>query len=370
MKVKFLDLTPQYQEIRAQYEKSYKDIMKSNNYISSSFTKSFEEQFAKYIGVNYCVAVNSGTSALHLTLLASRVGQGDEVITSAHSFFASTAAIIHTGATPVLVDIDPKTKNIDPNLIEKAITKRTKAILPVHIYGYTAEMDQIETIARRHKIVVIEDACQAHGSLFKGKMAGSIGKLAAFSFYPGKNLGANGEAGAVTTNDQKLYQKLLMLRDHGAPHKYHHEIVGYNYRLNNIQSAFLSAKLPYLDKWNAGRLRISKRYFQLIAPQLLTNYERFDEHNFHVFSINVPKRDEFMKRLNEKGIATNIHYPIPIHRQKAYIHKFRSKKSFPLTEEQSGSCLSLPMYPYLTLREAEFVAKCVNEVYEELRPKK
>lgn len=370
MKVPFLDLSAQHKKIKGDYEVVARDILATNNFVSSSYTKKFEEEFAKYIGTKYCIAVNSGTAALHAALLASGVGQGDEVITSAHSFFASTAAVIHTGGTPILVDIDPMTKNIDPYLIEGAITKRTKAILPVHIYGYTAEMDQIKKLARKYKLAVIEDACQAHGSLFQGKKAGSLGKMAAFSFYPGKNLGANGEAGAVTTSDYKLYQKLLMIRDHGALRKYHHEIIGYNYRLNNIQSAFLSAKLPYLDKWNSERRRAAKRYIQLINPELLTKYERFEEHNFHVFSINVPNRDEFSKRLNERGIATNIHYPIPIHRQKAYLNKFQSRKRFPQTEKQAKSCLSLPMYPHLTLREVEFVAQSVNEIHEELRLKK
>jgi dTDP-4-amino-4,6-dideoxygalactose transaminase len=364
MKVPFLDLLPQYQEIKEVYDPKYREIMATSAFVGSSFTKAFEDEFASYIGTKYCIAVNSGTAALHVALLAAGIGPGDEVITSAHSFFASAAAIIYTGAKPVLVDIDPQTKNINPKLIPAAITSKTKAILPVHIYGYTAKMDEIADIAKKHKLLVIEDACQAHGSLFKGRYAGSLGLVSAFSFYPGKNLGTNGEGGAVTTDNEKIAEKAMLLREHGALHKYHHQIVGFNYRLNNIQSSFLSAKLPKLDEWNAKRRQVAKIYFEIINPDLTTKYERLEEHNFHVFSINVPQRDLFQARLTELGVGTNIHYPIPIHQQKAFTDLYGKSGPFPETEKQAETCLSLPMYPHLTEEQARFVAEAVNQIYE------
>lgn len=312
--------------------------------------ETFEKNFAAYCEAKHCIGVGNGTSALELPLRAYGIGEGDEVITVANSFFASAEAISLANATPVLVDCNEDDALIDVSKIEAAITPKTKAIIPVHLYGQMADMDAVMAIAKAHNLIVIEDACQAHGSAYKGKKAGSIGHAAAFSFYPGKNLGAYGEGGAVTTNDADIAKKIRMLRDHGMAEKYKHAIVGRNERLDGIQGAVLDTKLKHLESWNTKRRTHAKQYFELLKDNPKVTVFNVHDHNvsnFHLFVIRVKNRDEVQRKLKEKGIATGIHYPIPIHLQEAYAGMWK-QGDFPIAERITPELLSLPMFAELT----------------------
>ena len=361
MPVPFLDLKAQYAEIKHEIDPAMQSIVDSCAFAGGPAVETFEKAFSAYCGTKHCIAVGNGTSAIELILMGLGIGEGDEVITVANSFFASAEAISNARATPVLVDCFENDALIDTTKIEAAITPKTKAILPVHLYGQCADMDAIHAIAKKHNILVIEDACQAHGSLYHGKKAGSLGHAAAFSFYPGKNLGAYGEGGGVTTDDDELATKIRILRDHGMPEKYVHSVVGRNERMDGIQGAVLSTKLAHLDAWNDARRMHALQYRSLLAGVSgVTLMQTHDDRssNYHLFVIRVKNRDDVQKKLKDKGIATGIHYPIPIHLQKAYAGVWK-QGDFPIAEKIAGEIVSLPMYAELS--EAQ-----VKEVCEKL----
>lgn len=363
MSVPFIDLTAQRLPIAAEINAAIARVLDSNAYILGEDVRLFEEEFAVYCETKYAVSVDSGTSALELALRAYGIGPGDEVITVANTFIATTFAITYTGAQVVLVDVDPYTYTMDVNALQQAITARTKAIIPVHLYGQPANMDPILDIARKHNLIVIEDACQAHGARYKGKRAGSMGHAAAFSFYPAKNLGAVGDGGMIVTNDETTAHKLRMLRNYGQSAKYHHDSMGYNHRLDTLQAAVLRVKLPYLDQWNDARRKHAEHYTQLLGGNgvLLPVTAHYAEPVWHLYVIHVDARDELQKMLASKGISTVMHYPIPIHLQPAYQHLGYTRGSFPVTERSVDRLLSLPMYAELTSEQIEYVAAAIKE---------
>lgn len=350
MPVPFLDLRAQYQSIKPEIDAAIQGVIDSTAFALGPAVAAFEKDFAVYCGTKHCIGVANGTVAIELVLEAYGIGAGDEVITATNSFFASSEAISLAGAIPVLVDCHEDDALIDTEKLEAAITKRTKAIIPVHLYGQCADMDRIKEIAGKHGILVIEDACQAHGSTYKGKKAGSMGSAAAFSFYPGKNLGAYGEGGAVTTNDDRLASTIRMLRDHGMAEKYKHAMVGRNERLDGIQGAVLGVKLRYLEQWNQTRRKHAARYIAKLKDvqgiTLMTRHDR-GESNEHLFVVRVRNRDAVQEKMKAAGIMTGIHYPIPIHLQEAYKGQWK-KGGFPVAEKMAPELLSLPMYAELT----------------------
>jgi dTDP-4-amino-4,6-dideoxygalactose transaminase len=357
MPVPFLDLRAQYNSIKGEIDPAIQKVIESAAFALGPAVENFEKEFASYCGVSHCIGVSSGTSAITLLLKAHKIGPGDEVITAANSFVASAEGITHAGATPVLVDALEVTANMNPSLIEKKITTKTKAILAVHLYGQPADMDPIREIARKRKLLVFEDAAQAHGALYKGKRAGSLADGATCSFYPGKNLGAYGEAGAVLTNDPHIAESIRMLRDHGSKKKYEHEIIGWNERMDGIQGAVLSVKLKHLDAWNALRRKHAEHY-----RSHLQNVDFFEEapgciSNYHLFVIKTQNRAALQKHLKEKGTDTGIHYPTPIHLQKAYAFLGYKQGDFPFSEKLAKEILSLPMYAELTEEKIEEVVR-------------
>ncbi|MGB2804358.1 MAG: DegT/DnrJ/EryC1/StrS family aminotransferase [Candidatus Zixiibacteriota bacterium] len=365
MKVNFVDLKAQYQTIKPEIDKAIENVISNTAFILGKAVAEFEEQFAGYCGAKHCVGINSGTSALIMALKALDVGEGDEVITTTNTFIATAEAISFAGATPVLVDIEDGSYNLDPAKLEKAITAKTKAIIPVHLYGQPADMDPILEIAKKKGMPVIEDAAQAHGAQYKGKKTGGLATAACFSFYPGKNLGAYGEGGAVTTDDEGIAQKVRMLRDHGSPKKFYHEFIGNNCRLEGIQGAVLSVKLKHLDKWNDGRRKNADLYRKYLEGSGVGVPEEmpYAKHVYHVFCVRVKDREKLIDFLKEKGIFTNIHYPIPIHLQKAYQFLGYKKGDFPVTEGCMDEILSLPMFAELTEEEIKYTADCIREFY-------
>ena len=347
--VPFLDLKAQHERMKPEIDAAVMRVIDSAQFVLGPEVASFEERFAGYCGVQYCAALNSGTSALHLALIAAGIGPGDEVITVSMTFVATTAAILYCGAKPVFVDVDPNTWTMDANLIEAAITPRTKAILPVHLHGLMADMDPIMELARRHDLVVIEDAAQSHGAEYKGRRAGSIGDIGCFSFYPGKNLGAYGEGGAVVSNNPDLARKVALLRDWGQESKYNHVVAGYNYRMDGIQGAVLNVKMQYIETWTEARRRVAADYDRLLAK---SGYNRpappsHCRHVYHVYAVALSHRDDVQKTLQAEGIATGIHYPVPVHLQKAYANLKYKPGDFPVTESLAGRFLSLPIYAEL-----------------------
>jgi dTDP-4-amino-4,6-dideoxygalactose transaminase len=362
--IPFLDLKAQYASIKPEVDAAIQGVLDSCGYILGPEVEKFEDEFAAYSGTDFGIGVNSGTSALHLALLAAGVGPGDEVITVSFTFVATVAAIEYTGAKPVLVDIDPETYNMDPARIEAAITPRTRAIVPVHLHGLMAEMDAISDIADRHGLIVVEDACQAHGAEYKGRRAGSLGDLAAFSFYPGKNLGAYGEGGMVVTANADYARKLRMLRDWGAERKYHHELKGFNNRLEGIQGAVLRVKLRHLEEWTEGRRRAAANYDRLLAGSgvVVPQAKAHQRHVYHVYAIRTPERAAWQEALNGRGIQTGIHYPFPVHLLAAYSDLGYQAGEFPHSERAADEVLSLPMFPELTVEQCETVAGAVREL--------
>ena len=339
MKVNFVDLKKQYLTIKPEIDTAIQQVIDNSSFILGDEVSEFEKEFAAFCGVKYAVGLDSGISALELGMRALGIGPGDEVITPANSFIASSSSISFTGAKPVLVDCLPDTYNIDPKCVEKAITKKTKAIMPVHLYGQPAEMDSILKIARKHRLFVVEDACQAHGALYHGKKTGSFGELAAFSFYPGKNLGAYGDAGALVTNKKKIAQKVSMMRNYGQKKKYDHQFLAWNRRLDNLQAAILRVKLRHLDLWNKKRFENAEVYYGLLShsPVVIPYILPKARHVFHLYVIQTERRDELQKFLNERGISTGIHYPVPIHLQKAYKSLGYKRGEFPVTEKDRKS---------------------------------
>ena len=359
--VPFVDLAAQYSTIADEINETTSRIIQKADFILGREVRLFEEEFAAFSEARYAVGVDSGTSALELALRAYDIGPGDEVITAANSFIASALAISHAGATPVLVDVDPFTHTIDVTGIERAITSRTKAILPVHLYGHPAHMDPIRQLAEQHGLIVIEDACQAHGARYKGRRAGSLGHAAAFSFYPGKNLGAYGDGGMVVTNDADIRKRLEMLRNYGQEEKYHHLTQGFNRRLDTLQAAVLRVKLKYLEKWNAARRWQAELYHRLLAgTALVLPSEAVGAQSvWHLYVIRTEHRDKLKEYLASRGIAAGIHYPVPIHLQPAYKNLGYKRGDFPVTEQYAQRVLSLPMYAELTPELIDCVAKSI-----------
>ena len=362
MNVPFLDLQAVYQELKEDLDTAYHRVMKSGWYILGEEVEAFEEEFATYCNTKHCIGVGNGLDALHLILRAMNIGSGDEVIVPAHTFIATWLAVTHAGATPVPVEPDIQTYNIDPDLIETAITPQTKAILPVHLYGQPADMDRINEIARKYNLTVIEDAAQAHGAKYKGRRVGSLGEAAGFSFYPGKNLGTTGDGGAVVTNDDALADKIRSLRNYGSKIKYQNNLKGFNSRLDELQAAFLRVKLARLDEWNERRRSIATRYLSDLADLdflVLTKVARQSEHVWHLFVVRVKEREHFMNYLKKRGVGTAIHYPIPPHKQPAY-HECHNL-SYPITEKLHQEVVSLPMSPALHSDIAEFLSDVIRQ---------
>jgi dTDP-4-amino-4,6-dideoxygalactose transaminase len=363
MTIPFLDLKTQYQQIEGELRPVLEEIMVNGAFIGGPYVAAFEKEFAEFCSVRHCVGLNSGTDALRFALMAGGVGPGDEVITVPHTFIATTEAISQAGATPVFVDIDQATCCIDVNQIKHRLTERTRAVLPVHLYGQTADMDPILELARRHKLAVIEDACQAHGATYKGRLAGSMGIAGCFSFYPGKNLGAFGDAGAVVTDDEKLAQTIRMLREHGQSRKYYHDMEGYTGRLDAIQAAVLSLKLKRLAEWNRKRRANASLYTELLSdiPGVTVIKEaEFAQSVYHIYVILVDDRDGLQSYLAEKGVTTGLHYPLPLHLQKAYAPMGFKKGDFPVSERIAERLLSLPMYAELTTEQIGYVVTCIK----------
>jgi dTDP-4-amino-4,6-dideoxygalactose transaminase len=362
MQVPFLDLKVQYRQIETELRPVLEDIMSSGAFIGGPQVADFEKEFAAFCGVRHCVGLSSGTDALRFALMAAGIGPGDEVITVPNTFIATTEAISQAGAAPVFVDIDADTCCIDVEKIQQRITPKTRAVVPVHLYGQTADMDPIIEIARKHELAVIEDACQAHGAFYKNRPAGSYGLAGCFSFYPGKNLGAFGDAGAVVTDDETLAQTIRMLREHGQSRKYYHEMEGYTGRLDAIQAAVLRLKLRRLTGWNRERRANAARYSSLLrdVPGVTVIKEAdFAQSVYHLYVILVDDRDGLQAFLAENGVGTGLHYPLPLHLQKAYASMGFKKGDFPISERTSERLLSLPMYAELTQAQIEYVVTCI-----------
>lgn len=364
MRVPFATFEPMHNELRSKLDEAYKQVMDKNFFIQGEECAKFEEEYASYIGTKYCVGVATGLDAIYLILKALEIGQGDEVIVPSNTFIATALAVSYVGATPVFVEPELETYNIDVKQIEEKITDRTKAIIAVHLQGRASDMDVINNIAKKHGLYVIEDAAQAHGARYKGRMVGSLSDAAAFSFYPGKNLGALGDGGCITTNNKELADKVRSLGNYGSDYKYHHIYKGTNSRLDEIQAAFLRIKLPKLDDWNEERRRIAKRYLEGICnPNIkkpVCTSEEY-EHVYHVFVIRCDRRNELEQYLFEKGIGTVKHYPIPIHLQDAYKDLNIREGKLPIAEEISKTVLSIPMYYGMTDEEVDYVIRTINE---------
>jgi dTDP-4-amino-4,6-dideoxygalactose transaminase len=364
--IPFVDLKTQYLSIKDEIDTAVMKVLESTQFVLGNEVKALEEEFADYCNADIGIAVNTGTSALHLALLAAGIGAGDEVITVPFTFVATTAAICYTGATPVFVDINPVSYTIDVTQIEKAITERTKAILPVHLYGQPADMEPIMEIARRHGLTVIEDAAQAHGAEYKGQRVGSIGDIGCFSFYPGKNLGAYGEGGMAVTNNAEYAHTMRMLRDWGQERRYHHVLKGYNYRMDGIQGAILRVKLRYIEGWTEARRTHAAQYDQLLAnsdvsiPAVMS----YSRHVYHVYAVRSPGRDALQQSLQEQEIQTGIHYPIPVHLQTAYSDLGYQQGDFPHSELAAREVLSLPMYAELTSAQVSKVAESLQKIVQ------
>lgn len=361
--IPFVDLKTQYASIKSEVNSAIQGILDSCQFTLGSEVAKFEEEFAAFSGAQIGVAVNTGTSALHLALLAAGIGPGDEVITVPFTFVATVAAIRYTGATPVFVDIDPVTFNMDPVGVEAAVTPRTKAIIPVHLYGQPADMDPIVAIARKHNLVVIEDACQAHAAEYKGRRVGSLGDMACFSFYPGKNLGAYGEGGMVVTNDTAFARTVRMLRDWGAEKKYQHVLKGYNYRMEGIQGAVLRVKLKYLEQWTEARRSVAARYDTLLGDCVATPKALpHNRHVYHIYAIRSPDRPAWQEALHAKGVQTGIHYPTPVHLLPAHADLGYREGQFRHAEAAAREVLSLPMFPELTDAQIATVVDAVRSL--------
>jgi dTDP-4-amino-4,6-dideoxygalactose transaminase len=367
MRINFLDLKAQYLTIKEEIDQSIQAVLDKTAFAAGPFVKEFEENFAKAHDAKYCVGVNSGTSALHIVFMALDLGAGDEVIVPANTFFATPEAVSLSGATPVFVDCEKEYFNIDPELIEKAITSRTKVIVAVNLFGQAAQLDKIKAIAEKNNIILIEDCAQSHLATYNDKFTGNFGLAGCFSFYPGKNLGAYGEAGAVITNDESLYKKIMALRDHGSSVKYYHDFIGHNYRMEGIQGAILNVKLKYLDEWTEKRRHNAALYYCMLSdiPQIHVPKEIPNaKHVYHLYVIRALNRDELIKYLSDFGVFTGIHYPVPCHLQKAYDFLGYKPDDFPNSEKFAGEILSLPMYPELSHDQIAYVTEKIRNFYK------
>ncbi|MBN1974562.1 MAG: DegT/DnrJ/EryC1/StrS family aminotransferase [Sedimentisphaerales bacterium] len=365
MNIPFLDLKSPYQELKTEMDAAYKRVMESGWYILGSEVEAFEQEFADYCNVRHCIGVGNGIEALHLILRAYGIGKNDEVIVPTNTYIATWLAVTYAGATPIPVEPDQKTYNLDPVKIEAAITNRTKAIMPVHLYGQPADMDLILDIAEKYGLKVIEDAAQAHGALYKGKRAGSLGDAAGFSFYPGKNLGAIGDGGAVTTNDDIIAKSIRSLRNYGSHKKYINDVLGFNSRLDELQAAFLRVKLKYLDTWNVRRRESAKRYtVELKSSRLILPYiPEYSNPVWHLYVVCTEERDMLQRHLSDNGIGTLIHYPIPPHLQNAYSELGYERGDCPIAEELAKQVLSLPMGPHISKEQTEAIIDAIHRFF-------
>lgn len=363
MKIPFVSFLPMERELIDELKRAFERVLKRSWYISGVEDEDFEKAFAEYCGVNYCVGVGNGLDALTLSLKALDIGEGDEVIIPSNTYIATALAVTYVGAVPVFVEPDIRTFNINPTLIETAISEKTKAIMPVHLYGQACDMELIMEVARKYRLKVVEDCAQAHGAAYKGKKVGSFGDVAGFSFYPGKNLGALGDAGAVVTNSKELANKVRALGNYGSDYKYHHIYKGNNSRLDEQQAAFLSVKLPHLERMNQNRRRIAEMYTEGIKnPKVMTPYVLPDcVPVWHIYGIRCTERDALEKYLNSRGISTNKHYPIPMHLQECFKELNIAKGELPIAEEISRTELSIPMYYGMTDEEVQYVINAINE---------
>lgn len=356
-KVGVIDLRAQYETLREEVAQALQEVADSTLYVLGPKVAEFERQFEGYTGAKHCIGVNSGTSALHLALICAGVGPGDEVITVPMTFIATSWAISYVGANPVFVDVDPVTYTMDVEQVERQITRRTKAFLPVHLYGQPADMGPLIELSERYGIPIIEDAAQAHGANYQGRQAGTLGKCGCFSFYPGKNLGAYGEGGAVVTEDDAVAARLRALRDHAQQTRYHHDEIGFNYRMDAFQGAVLSIKLKHLERWTEQRRLLAARYKELLAdlPLQLPGEAPDRRHVWHLFVVLHPERDRIRKEMEERGVVTSLHYPVPVHLQKAYRHLRYRAGDFPVTERIAEECFTLPLYPEMTTAQQDQV---------------
>ncbi|MCF8267091.1 MAG: DegT/DnrJ/EryC1/StrS family aminotransferase [Ignavibacteriales bacterium] len=375
MKVPFLDLKVQYQSIKHEILPALESVCENTSFVMGKHVFDFEKQFAEKHGVKHCVAVSSGTDGNHLALWAEGIRRGDEVIIPANTFIATAWGATLCGATPVFVDCHPESYNLDPAKVEAAITSKTKAIVAVHLYGQPADLDPLRKIADKHNILLVEDAAQAHNAEYKGKKIGGLAKSASFSFYPGKNLGAYGEGGAVTTNDDTLAEKCRMIRDHGASKKYYHQMYGHNYRMEGFQGSVLGVKLKYLDQWTEGRRRAAKKYYEELRdiPEIIVPKEMdYAKHVYHLFVIQVKPqttlstetRDQLQAFLGQNEIASGLHYPVPLHQQECFAGLGYKKGDFPVTEALAEHGLSLPMFPELSDEQISFIASKIKEFFK------
>ena len=365
--IPFLNFEPMHKLIRSEIMQSFQDVYDANWFVMGKKLEAFEKEYAAFNDTKFSIGVSNGLDALHLALKALNVTKGDEVIVPSNTYIATALAASYVGATPVFVEPDPNTYNINPANIEAAITSKTKVIMPVHLYGQACDMDAIMTIAKKHNLFVVEDNAQAHGATFNDKITGSFGNANGTSFYPGKNLGALGDAGAVTTNDETIAKKIAMLRNYGSEKKYHNEEIGFNMRLDEVQAGFLSVKLKHLNEWTKQRKEIAKQYNEalknvgdLVLPAVHANAT----HVYHLYVIKTKNRDGLQKHLSENGIGTLIHYPIPPHLQKAYQSLGLKKGSFPIAEELADNCLSLPIWPGMTLDQVNTVAENIKKAFK------
>ncbi|MEY4918089.1 MAG: dTDP-3-amino-3,6-dideoxy-alpha-D-galactopyranose transaminase [Verrucomicrobiota bacterium] len=364
--VPYLDLKAQIKPLRAEIDAAISKAIDNTSFCLGPDVVQFEKDFAKYCGAEHCVAFNSGTSAEHVGLMLLGVGQGDEVITTPYTFVATSWAISYVGAKPVFVDVDDATMNLNPKLIEQAITKKTKAVLPVHLYGQPFDVDGVREVCKKHNLPLMEDACQAHGAKYKGKMVGGLGEVSCFSFYPGKNLGAFGEGGALVTNNAEFAKRARSLREHGSTVRYYHDEVGFNYRMEGIQGAVLGIKLKHLAKWTSERQRVAKRYAELLAdtPLQLPTQPSYAESVWHLYVVRHPQREELKKHLEANGVGCALHYPLPLHLQKCYASLGYKPGDFPNAEKAAAQCLSLPIYPELTEEQILRVVEVVKSFFK------
>ena len=362
MTVPYFDLPAQIRALRPELDAAIARTLDSGAFCLGPEVVKFEKDFAAYCGAQHAVGFNSGTSALHVAALLLNLGRGDEVITTPHTFVATSWALAYVGAKPVFVDIDEATMNLDPRLIERAITPRTKAVIPVHLYGHPFDADAILEICRRHNVPLIEDAAQAHGARYKGKVTGTFGELAGYSFYPGKNLGACGEAGALVTNRADYATRARSLREHGSSVRYHHDEIGFNYRMEGIQGAVLNVKLRHLPAWTTARRRLAHRYHELLAgtPLTLPRETSWAESVYHLYVVRHAARDRLKAHLEKCGVGTALHYPLPLHLQKCFASLGHRAGDFPIAERAANTCLSLPIYPELTDTQQDHVVASVK----------
>jgi len=365
-KIPYLDLAAQMRPLRTEIEAALAQALDKCTFCLGPDVAAFEEEFAAFCGVKHCVGVNSGTSALHLAMRLLNIGPGDEVITTPYTFVATSWAISYVGAKPVYVDIEDATFNLNPELVEKAVTSRTRAILPVHLYGQPCALDELLAIANKRGLALVEDAAQAHGASYKGRRVGGLGQIGCFSFYPGKNLGAYGEGGALVTNDGAFAARARALREHGSSVRYYHDEIGYNYRMEGFQGAVLRVKLKHLNRWVEERRRVARCYTELLAdtPLKLPVEAQGVQSAWHLYVVRHPRRDELKKHLEEHGIGCALHYPLPLHVQKCYAHLGYKAGDFPVAEKAARECLSLPIYPEMTDEQVKRVAEVIRDFFK------